>query len=220
MNTIATFFPYIIFLLIGIAIGGLIEHALKGRSLPSQPSTTTDKKIAEDGDMGVLGAWRTRSNKVWLEMDGKRLDNKEALLPEQQQRLLNLVLDLRPWLETARPAAPTPGTAPQQAWPATPEPGLPAQPVQNKDSKRAFTGEETPAKPAPESIIEQINKVLQVKLATSAFQERGIQLTEGSGGIVIIKDGASSYEGIDTVTDPQVKALIQQAVADWEKGIK
>ena len=220
MNNIATIIPYAIFFLIGIAIGGLIEHALKGRSSPSQSQTTSNKKIAGDGDVEVFGAWRTGSNKVWLEMDGKRLDNKEALLPEQRQRLLSLVLDLRPWLETVRAAAPVPGTGTQPAWPAVPAPDVAVQPVQNKNSNIAPAGEETTPEPALESIIQQINKVLQNRLATSAFKDRGIQLTEGAGGIVIIKDGTNSYEGIEAVPDLQVKAIIQQAVADWERDKK
>jgi hypothetical protein len=206
MNTIATYIPYAIFFLIGIAIGGLIEHALKGRSTPSQPDPTSNNKLAGTGDVEVFGAWRTGSNRVWLEMDGKRVENKEALLPEQRQRLLNLVLDLRPWLETARPVAPAPE--------------VPVQPVQNMISKSALEGGEPTPEPALESIIEQINKVLQIKLANSVFIDRGIQLTEGPGGIVIIKDGVNRYEGIEAVPDLQIKTLIQQAVTDWEKGTK
>ena len=151
-------------------------------------------------------------------MDGKRFDNKEALQPEQRQRLLNLVLDLRPWLETARSAAPVPEAVPQQARQVNPEPGIAAPPVQTMKKTGAGASEEIILAPALESIIEQIDKVLQVKLATSLYKDRDIRLIEGPGGIVIIKDGLNKYEGIDTVPDPQVKNLIQEAVADWEKG--
>ena len=151
-------------------------------------------------------------------MDGKRVDNKEALQPEQRQRLFNLVLDLRPWLEAARAAAPVPGVVPPLVQQRTSEPGAVVQPVQTKNDKNTAAGEET-APPILESIIEQIDKVLQAKLA-SPFKDRGIRLIEGPGGIVIVKDGLNRYEGVDTVPDPQVKTLIQQAVADWEKGSK
>jgi len=220
MYTSATIFLCIIVFCVGAAIGALIERAQKRRSTPRQPLPNSINKLAKDGDVEVFGAWRTGSNKIWMELDGKRVDNQEALLPEQRQRLLNLVLDLRPWLEMARPASSDTGTAPQPVRQATPEPGVAAQPVQTQNDKNAFAGEANMPAPAFMSIIEQINKVLQAKLATSVFKDRGIRLTEGSGGIVIIKDGTNSYEGIDTVPDPEVKTLIQQAVADWEKGTK
>jgi hypothetical protein len=179
----------------------------------------SNNKLVGDGDVEVFGAWRTSDNKVWLNMDGKRMDNKEALHPEQRLRLFNLVLDLRPWLETARAAAPVPAAVPPLIQQGTSEPVAVVQPVQTKNIKNTAAGEET-TPPVLESIIEQIDKVLQAKLATSPFKDRGIQLIEGPGGIVIIKDGLNKYEGVDTVPDPQVKTLIQQAVADWEKGSK
>ena len=180
----------------------------------------------------TLAAWRAgrgKRERPEVRQFFSRLDEEtgrlvrlveESLLLEQRQRLLNLVLELRPWLEMARPASSDTGTAPQPVRQATPEPGVAAQPVQTQNDKNAFAGEANMPAPAFMSIIEQINKVLQAKLATSVFKDRGIRLTEGSGGIVIIKDGTNSYEGIDTVPDPEVKTLIQQAVADWEKGTK
>ena len=115
--TTANIFLYLVILCIGAAIGGLIERALKRRSAPPPPvppstsTTPTSNRdpLAEVDDVEVLSAWRTRSNKVWLDMDGTRLNDKTALQTGQYQRLLALVMDLRPWLETSRPATPNAG---------------------------------------------------------------------------------------------------------------
>ena len=224
-------FLYFVIFCVGAAIGAMVERIMKGRSapLPSMP-VSDNKHLANQGDIEILGAWRTRSNAVWLEMDGKRLENREALQPEQRQRLLNLVLDLRPWLEAARPpasvsanmpqgpAVPVPGSASQPVQPAVPAPVVAPLPIQANQKKGAPAGEEVKQAVALESIIQQIDKVLQATLATSVYKDRGIQLMEGSGGVVIVKDGANQYEGVDAIPDPEVKNLIRQAVTDWEKG--
>ena len=223
MHISASLILYLFILCLGAAIGGLIERALKRGSTPRRSLPTSNnlpiengEKLANEGDIEALGVWRARNNNVWLKMDGKRLENKESLEPDQRQRLIGLVLELRPWLETSRPAAPLPSAPVQASGPTVTV--LPvAQPMDRVGKQKNTPGD----KPAPvlESIIQQIDRVLQAKLATSDFKERGVQLLEGPGGIVLVKDGIKSYEGVDAVPDPQVQALIRQAVADWEKGV-
>jgi hypothetical protein len=232
----AIIFLFVIIFCVGAAAGGLIERALKrGRSdpppppmpLPPTPLPPPDSEkntLADAEDVEVLTAWRTSSNQVWLGMDGMRMNDKTALKPGQYQRLLALVLDLRPWLETTRPIAPKPEPTQPPLHPAEPVAAVVTQaPVQARPTQKKNTPQvDEKAEPAPvlDSIIQQIDKVLQEKLATSAFKERGIELVEGPGGIVIVKDGVNNYEGLDAVPDPEVKAFIRQAVADWEKGSK
>jgi hypothetical protein len=224
--TNAIIFLFVVIFCIGAAIGGMIERALKRRAKPTEPEPapvsmpTSINTLAEADDVEVLSAWRTRNNKVWLAMDGTRLNDKAALQPGQYQRLLNLVIDLRPWLETARPAAPTPAVAQQPLRAAAPAPVVAQPPVQVGKKNGASVDEAAPPAPVLDSIIQQIDKVLQAKLETSPFKERGIQLVEGPGGIVIVKDGINRYEGVDGIPDPEIKNLIRQAVADWEKGSK
>ncbi len=231
----AIIFLFVVIFCVGAAVGGIIERVLKkGRSsvaplpipppaplAPPPPPDSEKDTLAEAGDVEVLSAWRTGSNQVWLGMDGKRMNDKMALGPEQYQRLLALVLDLRPWLETAaRPVVPKPEPTQPPVHPAAPVPAASLLPVKQEKKNGAPIDEKAEPALVLDSIIQQIDKVLQEKLATSALKERGIQLVEGPGGIVIVKDGINKYEGLDAIPDPEVKALIRQAVADWEKGSK
>jgi len=224
--TNAIIFLFLVIFCVGAAIGGVVERLWKRRATPPPPEPapilppSNINNLAEADDVEVLSAWRTRSNKLWLAMDGTRLKDKAALQPGQYQRLLNLVIDLRPWLETARSDTPIPVVAQQPLRSAAPAPAVAKPAVQVGKKNGAPADEVVPPAPVLDSIIQQIDKVLQVKLETSSFKERDIQLVEGPGGIVIVKDGINRYEGLDGIPDPEIKNLIRQAVADWEKGAK
>ena len=210
MDTGVLIFWFFTFACFGAVIGGLIERRLNRRSDPILPTAPSDNKLAGVGDLEILRAWRTQAGKVWLEMDGTRMEDSTVLQADQRRRLLNLVLDLRPWLETTPAAEVRPEVKPAPVMP----------PVQPEQKKGKPADEKNKPAPVLKSIIEQINDVLQAKLETSVFKDQGIQLMEGPGGIVMVKDGLKKYEGVDSVPDPEIKALIRQAVAEWEKSAK
>lgn len=84
-------------------------------------------------------------------------------------------------------------------------------------------GKEEVAAPVPlplvaKSIVMQIEDVLQDMIASTPMAHRGIHLIEDPIRGVIVKVGAEQYEGIDSVADPEVKATIRAAVAEWEKS--
>ena len=67
------------------------------------------------------------------------------------------------------------------------------------------------------SIVEQIDEILQKKLAASATENRAIRLVESQNKGVVVWVGLQHYNGIDEVPDPEVIALIRSAVAEWEQ---
>ena len=77
--------------------------------------------------------------------------------------------------------------------------------------------EERRAEGAPKSgsMVEQINRVLEAKLASPSSAGRGVRLIEGPGGSVRIFIGVQSYE-LDEVPDAAIRAVIRDAVAEWE----
>jgi hypothetical protein len=227
MYTIPTITLCIVVFLIGMAAGSFVEFVTKKKTPAPPDSTPSEDQLANEGDLHVFTAWRTSKNRVWLEMDGARLQDKEDFLPEQRQRLLDYIIALRPWLETSHSQTLKSSSTvshTEKPAPVSPTPAVPlssAVPIQQPVSP---PGSEVPVEPgAPpetdmDSMIHQIDRVLQLKLPGSPFKERGIQLVEGPGGTVIVMDGLNRYEGIDSVPDPEIRALIHQAVADWEKG--
>lgn len=84
------------------------------------------------------------------------------------------------------------------------------------DAAPKGTGPLSPIPPANRSIVMQIDDILQDLLARSPLGSRGIKLTEDPTRGVIVYVGVNRYVGIDSVPDPEVKAIIRQAVQTWE----
>lgn len=90
-------------------------------------------------------------------------------------------------------------------------PPPPVAPVAARLDNRAKT-----KNPEPKSIVEQINDILQEKVAVSNQPNTTVKLQETPQG-ALVWVGAQSYQGIDTVPDGFAKDLIRAAVKEWEK---
>jgi hypothetical protein len=67
-----------------------------------------------------------------------------------------------------------------------------------------------------QTIVDQINTVLQEKLAGTAYERRGLTLQDNLQNGVIVYVGGEKYDGIEAVPYPDAQELIQSAVAEWE----
>lgn len=67
-----------------------------------------------------------------------------------------------------------------------------------------------------QSIVMQIDSILQARLAGTALDDKGIRLQESPQGGVLVRVGMEKFEGVDEVTDPEIKAVIRAAITEWE----
>ena len=69
-----------------------------------EPTTSTEKiSQASRQEAAIVHAYRTGEGKLFLEIDGERLEEGEIMTPEQRRRLVKFLIQFRPWLE-ATPA--------------------------------------------------------------------------------------------------------------------
>jgi hypothetical protein len=162
----------------------------------------------------MLNVSKDDAGQLHLRLDGQRIEAVN-LNPEQRKRIIAVLTQIRPWLE-----APSSAPHPAQMATAQPAPVRPAtvsqaRPVQAARPAPGPSAEEEPVA-APQSIVAQIDSILQAQLAGTPLGERGIRLQESPEGGVIVWVGLNKYQGVDDVPDDQIKAAIRAAINTWE----
>lgn len=154
----------------------------------------------------LLRLWLDEDNAPQLDLDGQRLKSVH-LSDADRKRLIHLLNIVRPWVE-GKPAA-AGGTPMMEALSPAARPPAPAPsaPIPAAEAKAA----------EPTSIVGQIDRILQARLAASPLGGRDIRLEEGYGGVVNVWVGRQKFTGVGEVTDPEVRAVIQAAITEWEK---
>lgn len=123
------------------------------------------------------------------------------------------------------PAADRVSVEPAQPVPATP-PANPAYPVASPTltGQRQVTPQTlspvsmaAPVKEEPKSIVGQIGAILQDMLLSSGLDSHGVSLTEDPRKGVVVWIGLDHFDGIDAVTDAEIKGIIRSAVGEWER---
>lgn len=221
----ALLFVYIFGLIEGRSKGYKKRKAEEEQEKREQPPAAP--QIFTVDDPGLLRI-KNEDGSFRLDLDGTRV-NPMMMSPDQRKRLIEILNIMRPWLEgrsasTPTEMASTPSTSnPPEQTPSRAVPvqstSTPSQPMATPQSTTPRPGtiakEDRPAAPA-NSIVTQIDTILQARLAGTPLEERGVFLTESPEGGVNVYVGLTRYSGIDEVPDPEIKAAIRAAITEWE----
>jgi hypothetical protein len=229
VGAIAIIVGAIVGYLAAIFEGHLTTALAEGREEtdPEHPDAPPAPKLDEHD---VLKVTIDPALKWHLELDEARIE-PDSLTVEQRTRLVNVVVQIRPWIDgkTLTPVAPKPSNpdADQAAAAAlvaatsvVPPPVVSSTP--RVDVRRGFRTllENDIKKPEPPklpSIVGMIDEVLQKKLESSPLAGKKIRLEEGAVGEVVVFVGPTRYSGIDAVPEEDIKAIIREAIAEWNK---
>jgi hypothetical protein len=218
-------------LMIGMVIGwviGFFDSNNRTSKKIAAAESDADRKIKEAEQKIALssqsaqtlqddpGLLRLKKNdgRFMLEMDGSPIAGE--LSPDKRKRLIELITVFRPWLEGGQPqqavSQPAIQLAPDSVQVAVPRPAQPspkpAPPVKKPEAEKNI---------ASLSIVQQIDTVLQARIADTPFAKRGIRLQESIQGGVEVFVGLQKFLAVDDVPDETVKAVIRAAIAEWEK---
>ncbi|HEY5982142.1 MAG TPA: hypothetical protein VIU38_01600 [Anaerolineales bacterium] len=163
----------------------------------------------------LLELARDESGAARVTMDGRPVSSA-AIAPEQRKRLIELMVMLRPWVD---PSAAPARAVPEQAAPSVMKAAAAQPPTSVTGVPIGPTGAAVvPVAPANLSLVAQIDGILQTQIAGTPLAGRGIRLAEALHGGAIVFIGTAQYDGVDQVPDPEVRAAIRAATAEWEKG--
>ncbi len=195
--------------LAGISISSLIALLRKPPTVKEKPQTPKPEsaEITPQYPRDAIHLWQDEhKQEVVLKIGSRIFTTGESLAPKEKKYIRTLQLYLQRWLDTPAPSAPSAPIVPSTSTNAQPE--SPAElNFDQADSSDIDTSS---------SIVEQVNHLLQQKLATSPLKNMGILLMELPNQGMVVMVGTDQYPDVDSVPDPEIKAIIQAAVNDWE----
>ena len=201
------------------------ENAIRDAKALSERVALLQKQAAEKpaqqfatAGTTLLRLWQDAERGAKLEMDGGAVDTLNISEPTRK-RLIALISVMRPWVEGKASV----GASPLQVPPAAPVVFAPpvvaeVRPVSMMSALTNAAGLNKKDKPAASlSMVQQIDQVLQTRLASGPLAGRGIRLSESPDGGVTVMVGVQKFAGISDVTDPEIQSAIRAAIAEWEK---
>ena len=198
------------------------EEDQEKKNNPPAHAAPVTVKVDDPGLMRI----KNDNGYLTLDLDGVRADTA-SLTADQRKRLIEMLTLIRPWLEGRAAPAPAPMTPPPSPPVQAPRPqpvpvastpisAAPKPTPQPAAARPAASEKDEKSAPPATGIVGQIDSILQMRLAGTPLEGRGIYLSNSPEGGVVVNVGLQKFNGIDEVTDPEIKAVLRAAITEWE----
>lgn len=215
-------------------------------SAPNTQPTAGQPAVEPAAPSPAANAAAPRGVRLWVdaeyglevELHGQPCDSAQSLRLEDRQFMTALAGEWLRWLGAPAPTTPAPASAPPAVPMPAPRPAAPAasaapaaaepaKPSLSLNPLKGLMPAKKPAEPevkaAPASIAGQIDEILQEILEKAPEGTPAVRLMDDPREGVVVWVGAQKFLGVDTITDPLARKLVQTAVAEWERrnsGVK
>jgi hypothetical protein len=198
---------------VGFLIGRLVSSL--GEEQESDP--------LESSKVSLLSVWREpETGELNIEFDHKKYRKSWNLKAQQRDQIQRIILELGNWLapvqssKTEETEAMLPGEFPiSQEIPQSNKPRLSVDPVSMLVN--ALQADVPKSQLPTESIVTQIDDILQDKLKNSPLMGEPIRLMEWQDKGMVVMVGLERYDSVEDVPDERIKAVIRSAVKEWEQ---
>ena len=195
---------------IGFLIGGLVS------GLGSKPDLDKGRKP-------LLKVWRDpKKENLIVEVDGAEFDHSVRLNARQRSHLGQIILELNAWLDAQMTPHKASGdlrlpedSNPEPEADEAPRPRLIVNPVNVLSN--ALKADVPKSQLPTESIVSQIDYILQEMLQDSPLQGEGVRLMEKPGQGTVVMIGLEKFSDVDDVPNDAIREMIHAAVREWEQ---
>jgi hypothetical protein len=216
------------------------SQAMPAPEAPAEPPvilTPAPVLIPVDPDrVEITTLWRELPHgALRADFSGATVKSAKELTADQRAQLKTVMDDLMDWIGPVAVIAPVAIAAPavpaapivQPAFEPVPQPEPPPMPLkpapiqkQNEETVQPPVNSQPVAVPAEkktaQSIVAQIDDILQAQIKGTEMESRGIRLVESPTHGVTVWIGLKAYQGMDTIPDEEVNLAIRTAVKEWE----
>jgi hypothetical protein len=200
-------------MVIGFLFGGMVS------SLRKEPeSGPSDDQ--EEAALRVRNG--TPGNDLIVEFEGIEYKRSSNLTPAQRNQINQIILKMNAWLtydptqkQEKVPPTTTYSSSQDIDDPGKPKPRLSLNPVNVLTN--ALKADVPLSQLPTESIVSQIDDILQGKLKNSSLSGEPIRLMEWPNKGMVVMVGLDQYDSVDEVPNEEIKKLIRSAVSEWEQ---
>jgi len=198
--------------------GGGKESSKRRRQPPTDVALTGPETLVPAGEQELLRVSRTKKGELAIFVQGQRYHHlreiKDPQVGQEAIKALKATLAFAEgWLPSPRQAPPHPtskkSTVDEESF---------LEQLRRSDLFSLGRPAESsmPESPIP---VEEINNLVQKRLQERPdLAGRYVRLTTGVGGSVCIYVGQQIFEAVGDIPDLEVRALIQDAIREWESG--
>ena len=215
--------------IVGFIAGVLVTLLWSEKEKKIAEGESAPKPVVDKNRVEVARIWRDKkTGNLLTEVDGKVYKEESELSKTQRSELKYTAMAWAGWVvgseDVSKPkpevnpvaVAAVPVIAQPAPLPPVPPPPVRAAAVDAKPEKGGDKKGKAEEPPRPKTMVEQIDEILAEQIKGTPLESRGLRILQNDVGVTVWV-GLDHYDGIDGVTDPEIKTAVAKAVETWEK---
>jgi len=208
-----------LFSILTVAIICIVIGFLLGQLTSNLGTSEAESSLSHPNETALKIWQKPETQNIVVELDGHPYERGIDLSIKSRDQLNRMILDLNNWIESSPLHQSGSDTLANEA-PLTKKVDEDTQPRVSinpfnllADALRANV---PVSQLPPESMIDQIDDILQTKLEAAGLKDKAVRLMEWPNIGMMVMIGLEKYESVEDIPDEEIRNLIRAAVKSWE----